>query len=99
MALGMRNQGWFRRAKGRGELDLILDFMSSDDVAATVAGSVTPAACECPPTEYPRKLSGVYTLADDGAQLFFVHKARSSGPSKDPGSRSYLRARSAQYLL
>jgi hypothetical protein len=79
MALGVHYKSVSRRAEGWGELDLILDFPMHDDLAATVAGSVTTAASECPATGFRRESSGAHTLADNRSHLFFVHAAQSPG--------------------
>jgi hypothetical protein len=85
MALRVGDENQPGRTQPWGELDLVLDLMMSDYLTATVAGGITPVATECPAAARSRKLSSAHTLADDGSQLFFVHKAHSfrirEGPS------------------
>jgi hypothetical protein len=83
MALWVRNKGQSGRTQSWGELDLILDFMMSDYLTATVARSVTPAATECPATVDCRELSSAHTLADNRPQPFFVHKVQSQDRQRD----------------
>jgi len=77
MALGMRNKDGAGHTELRGQLDFILDFMTSDDLTATVAGSVTSAAAERPAAEYRRELPRTHTFADEGSQLLLVHSPKS----------------------
>jgi hypothetical protein len=51
MAFWVRNKGQPGRVQWQAELDLILNFMMSDDLVATVAGTITTAATKCLATE------------------------------------------------
>jgi hypothetical protein len=81
MAAGVHEESGSRRA----ELDLILDFTITDDLAATVAGGAASTASEYP-AGCRRKLPGTHTLANNRSQLFFVHGVQSTGSKGNLGA-------------
>jgi hypothetical protein len=94
MASWVRNKGQPGRVEWQGELDLILNFMMSNDLVAAIAGTITTAAPECLATEDWRERSGAHTLANDRSQQLFIHKAPRFTIGKGPSTLPILPPRS-----